>query len=309
MSVCDLEAASPQDALLSALAGRPVTTLVVATTRLLTDQHPHILKAALVRVVLTRASSSSSLLREHGRGRDEGDWTSKLPSPPLGLPAQAHPAVTKVVVLSSLSEHAHACQPSNELGVEVRAPAWDWLPCTSREQVCDGRHATHRVASSPAAGESLSRCASARSLVRANVPPRLALPAAGGFPTRLPATKPARCCCAPVRCRYRRTRLTPAPRCLASMPPCWRETSSTGGATAPQRRPAARPPPRRPAAARLTCCPPPPQAGPSRRRSSRWPWRSSTCPCTCACWTSTGSCCRRARPPPRTPGARGARRV
>lgn len=48
-NVCSLEDASPDDALLPALAsGSPPTVLACVTTQLLTDAHPHILRAVMV---------------------------------------------------------------------------------------------------------------------------------------------------------------------------------------------------------------------------------------------------------------------
>lgn len=47
--MCDLEAASADDALLPLLTGKQPATLVIAITRLLTDAHPQILRAVLVR--------------------------------------------------------------------------------------------------------------------------------------------------------------------------------------------------------------------------------------------------------------------
>lgn len=47
-NVCALEGASSDDALLPALLGRPVDTLAIFVTQLLTDVHPHILRAVLV---------------------------------------------------------------------------------------------------------------------------------------------------------------------------------------------------------------------------------------------------------------------
>ena len=50
--VCSLEDASPEDALLPTLAtGGPPATLSIFTTQLLTDVHPHVLRAVLVGAV------------------------------------------------------------------------------------------------------------------------------------------------------------------------------------------------------------------------------------------------------------------
>lgn len=46
--VCGLENAAPDDALLPSLTGQQPTTLVICITRLLTEAHPLILRAALV---------------------------------------------------------------------------------------------------------------------------------------------------------------------------------------------------------------------------------------------------------------------
>jgi hypothetical protein len=67
--VCDLEHASPTDVELPLLCGASVSSLVFFTTRLLSDLHPLMLKAACL-----------------------------------------HPGITTITILSSISEHAHACQ-------------------------------------------------------------------------------------------------------------------------------------------------------------------------------------------------------
>mmetsp|Transcript_28477 Transcript_28477/g.62680 ORF Transcript_28477/g.62680 Transcript_28477/m.62680 type:complete len:773 (+) Transcript_28477:171-2489(+) len=97
-NVCELERASPEDATLLSLSGLsasgstegsdppsygrpPALTLSIFVTQLLTDLHPHIVKAILA----------------HG------------------------PAVSRVQIFSSVTEHAHACQASTVLGVEAFA--------------------------------------------------------------------------------------------------------------------------------------------------------------------------------------------
>jgi hypothetical protein len=75
--VCDLEHASPADGELPLLCGVSVRSLVIFTTRLLSDLHPLILNACCL-----------------------------------------HPGITTINILSSISEHAHACQ--------VRAEGSQW---------------------------------------------------------------------------------------------------------------------------------------------------------------------------------------
>lgn len=48
VNICDLDTASARDALPALLSGKAPAGLVIATTRLLTEMHPHILKAVLV---------------------------------------------------------------------------------------------------------------------------------------------------------------------------------------------------------------------------------------------------------------------
>eukprot|EP00983_Pelagomonas_calceolata_P032722 1025336-Pelagomonas_calceolata.AAC.7 len=49
VNVCNAASASQKDALLPCLSGKRVTTLVIAITQLLSDAHPLILRAVLVR--------------------------------------------------------------------------------------------------------------------------------------------------------------------------------------------------------------------------------------------------------------------
>lgn len=58
---------------------------------------------------------------------------------------QAHPYVTRVVVLSSVSEHAHACQSAIELGVEAFQEYGQML----QQDVSDMREANAAMGSGP----------------------------------------------------------------------------------------------------------------------------------------------------------------
>jgi hypothetical protein len=123
--VCALEDASPEDALLPALAtGEPPAALSIFTTQLLTDVHPHALRAVLVGAVCVggradpRSASDTKRDRAWCVARAMNHCRTPIPMA-LCVAAQAHPWATSVHLFCSVSEHAHACQASTELGVEA----------------------------------------------------------------------------------------------------------------------------------------------------------------------------------------------
>ena len=119
--MCDLERACSEDVLLPAISGQLPTSIVIFTTQLLTDVHPFLIQAAVV-----------SEWHGHGSGYwDLGTFESRPPGlhslfcdwPCTGSYAsQVHSHwARRVLIFSSVTEHAHACQASTELGVEAFA--------------------------------------------------------------------------------------------------------------------------------------------------------------------------------------------